>query len=146
MPIRFRCKYCHQLLGIARRKSGKTIQCPTCHGKLNVPVQVAVDTAGGDLSEAAAPLFEQNDFDDFLDGDDHSEEVDVPVAPSQRQPAYAVNRLNFSPPPPPPPVQPPSPASGVTLSSTAVTILTVSALILLALAFGAGIAVDRLFL
>jgi hypothetical protein len=37
MPIRFRCAFCSQLLGIARRKSGSVINCPTCGGPLVVP-------------------------------------------------------------------------------------------------------------
>ena len=30
MPIRFRCAYCNQLMGIARRKAGTVIRCPNC--------------------------------------------------------------------------------------------------------------------
>ncbi len=37
MPIRFRCVYCDQLLGIARRKSGTVVKCPNCSGQLMVP-------------------------------------------------------------------------------------------------------------
>ena len=28
MPIRFRCAYCNQLMGIARRKAGTVVRCP----------------------------------------------------------------------------------------------------------------------
>lgn len=37
MPIRFRCCYCSQLLGISRRKIGTVIQCPNCLGQVWVP-------------------------------------------------------------------------------------------------------------
>lgn len=37
MPIRFRCAYCNQLLGIARRKAGTVIRCPKCQGNVIVP-------------------------------------------------------------------------------------------------------------
>src|SRR5213075_497115 len=37
MPIRFRCVYCNQLLGISRRKAGTIVRCTTCEGQLIVP-------------------------------------------------------------------------------------------------------------
>src|ERR1700722_11078853 len=37
MPIRFRCAYCNQLLGIARLKYGTVVRCPTCAGQVVVP-------------------------------------------------------------------------------------------------------------
>jgi hypothetical protein len=37
MPIRFYCCFCHQLLGIATRKAGTVIECPTCKGQVWVP-------------------------------------------------------------------------------------------------------------
>ena len=39
MPIRFRCAYCNQLLGIARRKAGTVVRCPTCSGQVIVPAE-----------------------------------------------------------------------------------------------------------
>ena len=39
MPIRFRCAYCNQLLGISRRKAGSVVQCPKCAGQVIVPPQ-----------------------------------------------------------------------------------------------------------
>jgi hypothetical protein len=38
MPIRFRCAYCNQLMGIARRKAGTVVRCPKCAGEIIVPV------------------------------------------------------------------------------------------------------------
>jgi phage FluMu protein Com len=37
MPIRFRCRHCQQLLGIARRKAGQSVRCPTCRREVTVP-------------------------------------------------------------------------------------------------------------
>jgi DNA-directed RNA polymerase subunit RPC12/RpoP len=37
MPIQFRCASCQQLLGIAKRKAGSLVDCPTCQGKTLVP-------------------------------------------------------------------------------------------------------------
>jgi DNA-directed RNA polymerase subunit RPC12/RpoP len=43
MPIRFRCVYCNQLLGIARRKAGTVVNCPHCGERLIVPTPEADD-------------------------------------------------------------------------------------------------------
>jgi hypothetical protein len=37
MPIRFRCAYCNQLMGIAKRKAGQVVTCPKCGGQVVVP-------------------------------------------------------------------------------------------------------------
>jgi len=37
MPIQFRCAACQQLLGIAKRKAGSAVDCPTCRVKTLVP-------------------------------------------------------------------------------------------------------------
>lgn len=37
MPIKFRCDYCRQLLGIAHTKAGSLVDCPTCGRTLRVP-------------------------------------------------------------------------------------------------------------
>lgn len=38
MPIQFRCAACQQLLGIAKRKAGSVVDCPTCRVKTLVPL------------------------------------------------------------------------------------------------------------
>lgn len=54
MPIRFRCVYCDQLLGIARRKSGTVVKCPNCAGQLIVPSpEPNDDDAGPDAPTAS---------------------------------------------------------------------------------------------
>lgn len=37
MPIRFRCRYCNQLMGISRMQAGKVVQCTSCGRELRVP-------------------------------------------------------------------------------------------------------------
>jgi DNA-directed RNA polymerase subunit RPC12/RpoP len=37
MPIRFRCAYCNQLMGISLRKAGTVVRCPKCAGEIIVP-------------------------------------------------------------------------------------------------------------
>src|SRR5262245_56695396 len=85
MRIRSRCKSCHQLLGIARRKSGTQVNCPTCRCQVLVPAQdeeaaaPAPSPAEGhpvqQVSAKAPPplapeqspaLFERDDFDALL--------------------------------------------------------------------------------
>ncbi len=74
MPIRFRCSYCNQLLGIARRKSGTSVRCPTCAGQVSVPDQDEAAMVPG--REDPNPfVFDRNDFDGLLQG-----EVAVPIA------------------------------------------------------------------
>src|SRR5437764_5207339 len=69
MPIRFRCAYCNQLLGIARRKAGTVVRCPTCAGQVVVPTPPE-----GSPDEPEDPqnpmLFERSDFDDVFRHDE----------------------------------------------------------------------------
>src|SRR5262249_22551536 len=51
MPIRFRCAYCNQLMGIARRKAGTVVHCPKCKGQVIVPTP-----------ENAPPAEDENPF------------------------------------------------------------------------------------
>jgi phage FluMu protein Com len=68
MPIRFRCSYCNQLLGIARRKTGTSVRCPTCAGQVLVPDQDEAATVPG--REDPNPfVFDRNDFDGLLQGE-----------------------------------------------------------------------------
>jgi DNA-directed RNA polymerase subunit RPC12/RpoP len=47
MPIRFRCAYCQQLMGIARRKAGAVVRCPRCAGEVIVPPTHEIPDANG---------------------------------------------------------------------------------------------------
>lgn len=75
MPIRFRCAYCNQLLGISRRKAGTVIRCPTCTG------QVVVPHAPADEQEDDRPgkqlVFERDNFDQLLNANE-SDPVALP--------------------------------------------------------------------
>jgi hypothetical protein len=51
MPIKFRCVYCEQLLGIARRKAGSVVKCPNCEGQLIVPAAESDDEEMDDRDE-----------------------------------------------------------------------------------------------
>jgi DNA-directed RNA polymerase subunit RPC12/RpoP len=67
MPIRFRCAYCNQLLGIAHRKSGTVVRCPTCNGKVVVPAPPAMPAAAErPLGSQPELIFERSDFDELL--------------------------------------------------------------------------------
>jgi hypothetical protein len=153
MPIRFRCKYCYQLLGIARRKAGTTVQCPTCRGKLMVPATDAADPAGSGGAPAPAEpevlAFERSDFDDYL--------KEPYAEPAERRGGTAASTSQpvapaFATIPPPGPVidvEPLAPVvapAAIVLSPAKATVLVVAVICLLALAFAAGVAVDRWFL
>src|SRR5436305_398453 len=76
MPIRFRCPHCNQLMGIARRKSGSMVHCPTCSTSVLVPATDEVEEGPAPPAAPAAPLappparelFERDDFDALLGG------------------------------------------------------------------------------
>ena len=63
MPIRFRCAYCNQLMGIARRKAGSVVRCPTCAGQVVVP---SPDAPEPPQESGKADLFEHSDIDEVL--------------------------------------------------------------------------------
>jgi DNA-directed RNA polymerase subunit RPC12/RpoP len=151
MPIRFRCPHCNQRLGIARRKAGTEVQCPKCQALVLVP---PTDMEG--IGDAAAPppappaplVFERSDFEDYLKEPLHQGPAhpipdaepfpDFAAAPPEPAPHTPAAPPAFFPPPAPPPSPP-----GLFLSPTQATILTVIAILLLALAFGAGLCVGR---
>jgi DNA-directed RNA polymerase subunit RPC12/RpoP len=65
MPIRFRCAYCNQLMGISRKKAGSVVSCPTCSGKVVVPAaEPAPENAPAKPPEPSP--FERQDFDAAL--------------------------------------------------------------------------------
>jgi hypothetical protein len=45
MAIRFYCPYCNRLLGISQRRAGAVVECPSCHGKVGVPIEEPVARA-----------------------------------------------------------------------------------------------------
>jgi DNA-directed RNA polymerase subunit RPC12/RpoP len=158
MPIRFRCAYCNQLLGISRRKAGTVVRCPTCAGQVIVPnadAEVPPVSAG-----SSDPLvFERSDFDELLNTEgegavplEKKEGVetaaDAPVALSSApnpppgawgthpEPAFDVERIN---PVPPLATAESVPQAGIFLSARNATLLAVAVAVLLAVFFAAGL-------
>ncbi len=93
MPIRFRCVFCNQLMGISRRKVGTVVRCPVCASSVTVPDQPEVHADAGSsergkrTQEQAAkpPLFEQSDFDQLF----NAPHVPARPAPAPIQPFHA---------------------------------------------------------
>jgi hypothetical protein len=98
--------------------------------------------------EAAPPIFEQSDFEDYLRFP-FSEEAARHAAASRGRggrpvPPAAPLVIDVEKLPDAPPASPPE--TGIVLTPTIMTILVVSVILLLSAAFAAGVAVDRLFL
>jgi hypothetical protein len=116
MPIRFRCAYCNQLLGIARRKSGTVVRCPTCAGHVVVPNLPAEEPENTEKTPDS--VFERSDFDELLseprvqamggekkEGESGSSDAPVAISSAEpppgawgthAEPPYSVARLNPS--------------------------------------------------
>jgi DNA-directed RNA polymerase subunit RPC12/RpoP len=146
MPIRFRCAYCNQLLGIARRKAGTVVRCPGCAGQVVVPSLEEVGGAPPSPSvppapapagavQATAPVPQVNvfegDIDRMLEGADQPSVIQPgPLLPQQYVAAAPVGAGGRPP--------------GIWLSPAKATLLSVSAVVALAIAFGSGLAVGLL--
>ncbi len=127
-----------------------TVHCPTCHGQVVVPHTDSAEPPEAAPPEAAgqpaAPLFERSDFDAILQSPVHEPSPPPPVKPSAPQPPAARAAAPFafghvSSPSLAPSLPPPH--AGLALSPTQATWLTVVAILLLALAFGAGLLVGH---
>ena len=146
MPIRFRCTSCNQLMGISRRKAGTTVNCPTCHAQVVVPPPDPDDKAepphAEPIPDAPAPLFERSDFEAFLQSP-AGDKPAAPAPPPSAQPLAFATEIpsspSFSTASAGPRLSPP----GLVLSPTQATWLTVGVILLLALAFGAGLLVGH---
>lgn len=151
MPIRFRCAYCNQLLGIARRKAGTVVRCPTCSGQVVVPT---VDESKNKAVDAdGLPVFERSDFEDLLNENVvvQDENTATAGAESAAPPAGAwgthadpnVPLTGAAPLPGESGQAPEVVASGILLTPGKATMLTVLGIIALALAFGSGLLIGR---
>ena len=162
MPIRFRCAYCNQLLGIARRKAGTVVRCPNCAGQVVVPTLEEAGLADGPQPPVmhGGQLFEGNEIDRMLEGaaGDQPSALDIPP-PRLPSPALPPAPAAVAPMPmpvpmpgamPKPAAAPPgfSPAmapgaagTGIYLSPSRATLLSVIAVVALAIAFGLGLLV-----
>jgi hypothetical protein len=69
MPIQFRCGSCQQLLGIAKRKAGAIVDCPTCRQKTRVPIikeNVAPPPPSKELTNKPVSIFDRVDVEKLL--------------------------------------------------------------------------------
>lgn len=143
MPIKFRCVYCNQLLGISRRKAGTVVRCKTCDGQLVVPdpaaaTELAEDGLAGVDSVTKEPppvekIFERDDFDKVLEPFQyHSSPAAVANSPAS---SSSNNRDRPS---------PPTPAitdnrTGLTLDRRQLTWASALIVLCLGLAFAVGL-------
>jgi phage FluMu protein Com len=159
MPIRFRCAYCNQLLGIARRKAGTVVRCPNCSGQVVVPTLEEAGLSDGPQATAGQQLFEGNEIDRLLEGaagDQPSAIAPPPRSTSAAAPVGPSAPAAVAPPPapakspeaPPQPLVSPAgfpgpatPPNGIWLSPAKATMLSVIAVVALAVAFGVGLLV-----
>src|SRR5207244_2629313 len=154
MPIRFRCAYCNQLMGIARRKAGNVVRCPTCAGQVIVPtpgnaMPEAPQPPGG--PKAAADLFEQADFEKDLLHQPGSKAGRRGGSSSGGQPAYQSpllapgkgrdDAIDVEPVSLPLAMGRAAQESGLQLSTPAAVMLGFAVLVLLGLAFFVGLVV-----
>jgi DNA-directed RNA polymerase subunit RPC12/RpoP len=134
MPIRFRCVYCNQLLGIARRKAGTVVNCPHCGERLIVPTPEADDESAeiksqpqpqpqprGELASPTANKPPQAKMPQRAS--DAAEVVSAPKPapkPAPPKPAPPPNSLNVAPNrhPAPAPVPAPTPAANAAAAAS----------------------------
>ena len=143
MPVRFRCKHCDQLLGIARRKIGTEVRCPECHKMVLVPAENAPDldepTRKGELpSEGGDPLVSFQP--------PGSQPAVEPVKPVKAKNEPLISRQPPAPAFDDEPYRLPAPAAGFVLSPLHASLLTIGAVLILAAAFAAGLLIGRYFL
>jgi hypothetical protein len=157
MPIRFRCSHCQQLMGIARRKAGQLVRCPSCEGEVRVPGESSVP-ASPDVplppqftappSPEGGPVFDRSDFDALLHAPPTGHTAAPPALrppPAQAGAAGAGRRPGLV-----PNVEPVSLAAGtahgLVLSPRQVTLGAALAVVIVAVAFAAGVLVGRYLL
>jgi hypothetical protein len=135
-------------MGIARRKAGTVVRCPTCSGEVVVPTAEA-STSQGDSSAPQKPapvLFEHQDFDQLFGpttGEPRREKPastprKVPVSDGSPVEAAPLDLEMLTDPREPAELLPAPPPAGILLSPLVGVLLGVFVLILVALAFVAG--------
>jgi len=78
MPIRFRCAYCNQLMGISSRKAGSVVRCPKCAGEIIVPMPEGMQPPEAADQPAVPQAFEDPAFEQML-----NEPVQAPNVPNE---------------------------------------------------------------
>jgi hypothetical protein len=147
MPIRFRCVYCNQLLGISRRKSGTIVRCTSCEGQLIVPEPSDAPTEAGSDEPSVEPpsvephktegsnspggVFDADEFDAFLEplAPVGGPAVAIsPAPPARPHPAAAVETMTGV-----------APVPAMVLTRRGLTIAIALALVGLVLSFAGGL-------
>jgi hypothetical protein len=137
MPIRFRCAYCNQLMGIATRKAGQVVKCPKCAGEIIVPVPDGMEPAA---PEPAPPMaaFEDKAFEQLMN--------EPAVAPDVANATATVatpepNPADFVPPPAPTPE--PRKRLGIFLPLGMLFVSLIVIVLLMVLMFVLGLIIGR---
>jgi DNA-directed RNA polymerase subunit RPC12/RpoP len=89
MPVRFRCVYCNQLLGISSRKAGTVVRCTKCDGQIIVPEPesfVAASAKGKEYQPLPDDLLERDDLDALLQPFDFDNPMPLPAPVEQKLP------------------------------------------------------------
>jgi hypothetical protein len=146
MPIQFRCNHCQQLLGISRRRAGAWVVCPTCAGTVRVPE--LPEQTGQAVAPPDPALLERSDFEVFLQPlalspPRSGERTRAGALPANRRDPDSARRRKVHNPPwdATAPDQPPPP--GLFLTPGRAALAAVLVLVLLILAFVAGLLVGR---
>lgn len=143
MPIRFRCAYCNQLMGIAHRKAGTVVHCPKCKGQIVVPTpegpNPGSDNTGGNGGAAfGGAAFDRADFEDAFDPGRQSPQV-LPQSTVAARPSLgpAAQELDFD-------VMPtPHRMKGLLLTPGLLALACALVVILIGLAFFVGLLLGR---
>ncbi len=153
MPIRFRCAFCNQLLGIARRKSGSVINCPTCGGPLVVPRE-AEEQDKNDASHSEQRLLEECDVDVLLkppvtaqvvgSSAEQQKPVLAPSSPARDSGVTSAGELHTSNGEMAAPPLPTAKHPGFFITPGRATLAAVAIVLLIAAAFVAGFLVGRM--
>jgi hypothetical protein len=86
MPIRFRCAYCNQLMGIAKRKAGQVVTCPKCAGQVVVPApDPAMEEEERQAGNPAAAFEEDEEVQKLLEYVEETKPAPVASAPPLRR-------------------------------------------------------------
>lgn len=158
MPIRFRCAYCNQLMGISRRKAGTVVRCPKCAGQVVVPMPQngeedlpELPRQEGDFhppDRAQGVLFEQSDFGKVFDESagpqilhPPSVPIPAPVSLPNRAPAPRVELAEYD----AVPLNPSgaTPARGIFVTSGVLAVVSALIVVLMGMAFFLGLLLGR---
>lgn len=137
MAIRFPCKRCQQLLGIASRKAGSEIECPKCGLAQIVPSEEAAMAAMAMNQYAKAPQVGENPA-NVVVYDDEPTAIETPGRAGEEGPAPpGPARQTPSKQPPPPPGEP-VPQGMILFPRRTFYVQAILLVLLAAAAFGAG--------